>query len=361
MHVDLEYYDNQQGLQPFSLELLNQALDRLVEDARNAYRIYELFAIRTPREVWRYLWVRLLEVPATVWAHYQQTCAALEPYLRHTGRPPWPEKTLPLVIFDEFFCWCGQDTRPEDECWLVARDGADFKAYITGLLNPVRQAQNALRGSDDPLIRHEIRAIQAVDHPYDYRGERPFVAAPDHDGMTTHPQRSPGYYAKLHELLARPEVRSVACAGSQDFQTLRLLCTEQRRRAEALGKRPVEGLPIGLRAYDAPAVTAWQAGVVYYPEELGYGDLWIKQPRPDLNVKELFEAGPPDQRRRWLLSDQDEGEICGYQRSTGEGWAVYEDQAPYRDYDQESQRHYENLIGRYDRLVGRYREKPPSR
>jgi len=96
MHVDLECDDHQQGLQPFRVELLDQALGRLVEDARNAYRIYELFAIRTPREVWRYLWVRLLEVPVTVWAHYQQTCAVFAPYLRHTGRPPWPEKTLPL-------------------------------------------------------------------------------------------------------------------------------------------------------------------------------------------------------------------------------------------------------------------------
>ncbi|MDQ5910684.1 MAG: hypothetical protein QG599_2781 [Pseudomonadota bacterium] len=217
MHVDLYCEDNQQESRPFRVKLLDGALDQLMADARQAYRVYELFAIQRPRDIWKYLWVHLIDVPATVWAHYQQASDQMLWYLRQT----WPTQTLPLSGFDQFFCWSGDDTRAEDRCWLKARNGATVKAYITQWLLQIRAAQEALRASNDLLITHEIQAITAVDHPDDYGPARPFVLTSAHYASPTRPKHAPGYYAQLGELLARPDVRSVVYGGRHDFQTLR--------------------------------------------------------------------------------------------------------------------------------------------
>jgi hypothetical protein len=345
MHVELECHYHRGESHPFRVELLDHALRFLVADAWNAYRIYELFSIRRPGDVWKYLWARLIDVPERVWTRSRQ--ARLEAQSHST--PSWPENTLPLAQFDQFFFWCWDDTEPEDECWLRAREGATFKAYATRLFTQVRETQATLRDSDDPLIQQELRALQAVDHPYDYEANTPFILT--HSGYvspTIH-KRSPGYYAQLRELLARPDLRAVAYRGDEDFQTIRLLCTEQRRRAEALGKRPVEGLALCLLSDGVPAVTAWQAFVVYYSEGLGYGDLFIDQTDHSVSLKDLVEKH--GRRWHWLLSYQDEGEIRGYQRTIGDGWICYEDQDPGQDYDPLSSFHHAQYIERYHRWV----------
>ena len=349
MHVELECHYHRGEMRPFSVDLLDHALDFLIEDARNAYRVYEFFAIRRPGDIWKYLWVQLIDVPEQVWTRYRKARSAARGRESH----PWSENALPLLRFDSFFSWCWDDTDPEDECWLRARQGTAFKTYVSRCFTRICQAQDALRESDDPLIRYEIHALQAVNHPYDYQAEIPFTLTNADYVSPVRPKRTSGYYAILCELLARPEVRSVAYRGDKDFQTIRLLCTEQRRRADVSGKRPVDELPICLLSDGVPAVTAWQAFVVFYYEGLGYGDLFIDQTDHSVSLKDLVEKH--DRHWHWLLSYQDEGEIRGYQRTASKGWTFYEDQDPTRDYDRFSQSNLAKYIERYERSIP-YRE-----
>ena len=330
MQLDLEYHDYRGKSYPFRVALLEHALDHLMEDACQAYRVYELFAVRRPGDVWKYLWVQLIEVSEQIQRRYQHARTKCQ---EHPADHPWPADQIPLMAFDDLFWWCGDDTEPEDECWLRVREGAIFKAYAQRLFSQVRTAQAALEASDDVLIRYEIRALQAMTHPYDTDAHLPFAQTPPFYVSPTRPQRTSEYYHQLQALLAQPEIRSVAYRGDEDFQTVRLLCTEQRRRAEALGKRPVDGLPICLLSDGVPAATAWQAFVVFYSEGLGYGDLFINQTNHCVGLKALVEQY--HRRSHWSLCYQDEGEIDGYQRTCGPGWVCYEDQDqdPDRDFD----------------------------
>ncbi|MDQ5908312.1 MAG: hypothetical protein QG599_403 [Pseudomonadota bacterium] len=338
MHVDLHCEDHQQQSRPFKVELLDQALAMLVEEAGQAYRIYELFEIRRPGDLWKYLWVRLIEVPETVWGRYYQALSAVAWYWRHT----WPANSLPLVQFDASFCWCGPETLPEDACWLTAREGIAWQTFASRWFHQIRQAQDRLRDSRDPLIQHEIRALHEESHPYHFKAEIPFTLTPVGYTSPTRPKHAPGYYAQLGELLARPDVRSVVYGGRHDFQTLRQLCTEQQQRA-AFSHRPIDGLPISLQADEVPAVAAWQAQVVYDAERPGPGDLWIQKTMPDIPT-----PVSPEQRCRWWFVVQDAGVLADYQRTVGAGWALYEAHDPQQDYHRISQRHYETLIERYE-------------
>ena len=310
-------YDDQQQRQHFSVELVDQALDRLAEDARNAYRVYELFLIRWPADVWKCLWVRLIQAPATVWANYERVAATLEGYVRQS----WPAAMLPLVRFDEWFYDWGAATLPEEACWLAWRSGVTWRAYGRRLWGHMQQTQATLRASADPLIRHEIAALEALRHPYDEAIQRPFMATTIQEPSLIRPQGTPGFYTQLLALLAllaQPELRSVACGGGQDYATLRWICTEQRRRATATGLTPMAALAVGVRASPLPVLTAWQAEAVYGDAAPVAGELWIQPPRTGWRIEVGALTG-----RRWLLLPDDAGELAGYQRTVGEGWAVY--------------------------------------
>lgn len=338
MHVNLQCSGYQGKTFPFEVELLDHALDHLIGDTRNAYRIYELFCIRRPGDIWKYLWVRLLDVPEQVWERYRRAKKQKE-----AEHPPclWPENTLPLRLFDLFFFWCWDDTKPEDECWLRARQGDAFREWLTSLYVRITQAQEVLRESDDPLIQHEIQAIYSVRHPYDYDDDRPFLLTSDRYESPVISKRSVGYYDKLRELLILPEVQSVACRGADDFQTLRLICTEQRKQAKAVGKQPKDVLPISVLADGVAFTKAWQAWIRFYQEGLGYSDLWVEQQRLGASIKDLVEK---HERRRFLFFlYEDQGEIQGYQRTFGNGWFLYRDQDPDMDYRGISQAYYERF------------------
>lgn len=335
MRVDLQCHGYRGKIFPFSVELLDHALDHLVEDARNAYRVYELFSIRRPGDIWKYLWVRLLDVPERIWEHYRRAWKQeASEYRPH----PWPENTLPLRTFDRFFFWCGDDTEPEDECWLRTREGNAFKELAIRFYARITQAQEDLRRGDDPLIQQEIQTLQALRHPYDYEAEIPFLLTSDRYESPTVLKRSAGYYDKLRELLVLPEVQSVACRGDNDWQTIRLICAEQRKRAKAVGKPLRDVLPISILSDGISSIAAWQAWVRFYWEGLGYGDLWVEQQYLGTSIKDLVEKH--ERRKLLFFLDEDQGEIQGYQRTIGEGWVLYRDQDPDQDYQGLSQAFY---------------------
>ncbi len=355
MQLDLPCHDYRGKSYPFRVALLEHALDHLIEDARQAYRVYELFAVRRPGDVWKYLWVQLIEVSERVQQRYQHARTKCQKY---QADHPWPAHQIPLMVFDDLFWWCGDDTEPEDECWLRARKSATLQASTRRWFDRIRAAQTALEASDDVLIRHEIRALQAMTHPYDTDAHLPLVRTPPFYVSPTRPQRTPAYYHQLQTLLTRPAVRCVACRGDQDFHTLRLVGTEQRRRAETTGQLPVASLAISVLSDGVPAMTAWQAVVVFYSEGLGYGDLYVDQPDRGASLKDLVEKH--HRRSHWFLTWQDAGEIDGYQRTCGAGWVCYEDQDPDRDYEQISRAQQAQYIARYEHFMQRQNAPLPG-
>lgn len=341
VQIDLQGHHYRGEPYSFRVEILDHALDHLIEDARNAYRVYELFAIRRPGDLWKYLWVRLIDVPGQVWESYRS--AREQQRLRQYHL--WPDPTLPLLDFDRLFSW-GCDTTTIDECWLMARHGQQFKALAVEFYARITQAQAGLHDSQDSLIRNEIRSLLSVQHPCDYKAESPFVLTRDDYLSPVIQKRTAGYYEKLRQLLTLPQIRNVACCGDEDFQTIRWVCAAQRQRGEALGQRPVDGLAIHLLSDGFPAIEAWEAVVQFWGSGPPYGDLWVHQNPYAPCIKDYVERF---KRRHWLyFVHEDNDEIAGYQRTAGEGWALYQDQNQNRNYDLTSQRQLERFIRHYE-------------
>ena len=259
----------------FRVELQHHALEHLMADAIEAYRVYELMMIRRPGDVWKYLWVKVVEVPPSVSQRMVWEREKRFPY----GRCPWPENSLPLNVFDSFFYWCYDDTPPESACWLPERESHRFLEFGARLFERVQAAQKELQSSDDLLVQTEISAIAALRHCHDCEAEVPWeITTPEYQSPSI-AKRTTAYYEKLRQLLARPEMLNVAARGDDDYQTLRTVCTEQRRRSLATGNPVGQDMPVHVISDGFPSFSRWGAKVVCWQEGLGYGDLFINEPR----------------------------------------------------------------------------------
>lgn len=218
--------------EPFHVELRRDAIDDLIADARQAHRAYELMMIRRPGDVWKYLWVRMLEVPQAVAGSVAWRRKEKSSLLRS-----WPEDCIPLTEFDACFSWAWDDTTPESQTWLTHRGSKTFKKVADALLAEVTQAQDELRNCDDPLIEAEIEAMKTNSHFHDHDALAPHVLTPPGHVSITAPKQMQGYYQKLREVVARADVRIVSAYNHSDFQTLRIICAEQRRRARRASMR----------------------------------------------------------------------------------------------------------------------------
>ncbi|MGH9908097.1 MAG: hypothetical protein ACRD8U_21205, partial [Pyrinomonadaceae bacterium] len=255
MLIDL--HGNRYGREPFSIkvELHAHALDHLIEDAKNAYRVYELFSIGRPGDIWKYIWIKLFEVPKRVEDLYLY--AREKATTRYAKQHPWPENEIPLLEFDKFFFWCGDDTEPETAAWLREREGESFKQFVENQFRRIEAAKDELFNSRDTLIAHEVRTLNNGTHPLDYAAEPPFHRTRSDYASPTISKRSEGYYAKLRELLALPEVQSVASRGNDDYQTIKAMCAEQRTRAARSKKIPRAAFPISMLSDFFPTAKAW--------------------------------------------------------------------------------------------------------
>ncbi|MGH8773206.1 MAG: hypothetical protein ACREV2_18820, partial [Burkholderiales bacterium] len=229
---------------------------------------------------------------------------------------------IPFLEFDKFFFWCGDDTEPETAAWLREREGESFKQFVENQFRRIEAAKDELFNSRDTLIAHEVRTLNNGTHPLDYAAEPPFQRTRSDYASPTIPQRPEGYYAKLQELLALPEVQSVASRGNDDYQTIKAMCAEQGRRADRSKKIPCEAFPISMLSDFFPTAKAWGAEILFCMEGLGDGDLWIEQHRcHGATIKELAE----EHHRVCpvVLCHEDEGDIQGYARTVGDGWVLY--------------------------------------
>ncbi|WP_395743497.1 ankyrin repeat domain-containing protein [Prosthecobacter sp.] len=309
---------------PFHVELLRDTLHTLVADARQCHRLYELMMIRRPGDVLKYLWVRVINVPRSV----ASRC-------RDAADRQWPAGCLPLLKFDSFFYWAWDDTEPESSTWLTYREGAEFNETLNTLYAEVRQAQDELRHSDDVLIQAELRGIDQQTHHLDRQPNPPVeITCP---GAASHslvsPRRTSAYYDRLREIVARPDVRIVSMHTGDDYQTLRILCAEQRRRAIATGKALMDALTIHVLTDGLPFTRGWRPQIVTWQEGLGYGDLFIDggpcrssdDDKPTYTEEGICYNLRLFKMRLFLTHRSVPAGDAGWARYEGVGWTFFED------------------------------------
>jgi hypothetical protein len=302
----------------FKVELLTYAIDGLIEATGNALSVYELFAIRRVGDIWKYLWLKPIELPSRIQSRYD--CARKELVDSYGRKHPWPEEQIPFLTFDNWFYW-NYDIDPEDEAWLYRRNSDELKLFAETCYAHIKQAQAKLRASNDLLVQSALKLIDSGQHKHDYSANIPFNRSRNDEGTFNLHRHSKPYYEKLADVLALPHINSVAYRDGNDFQTLRLCCNEQVRRAHEHGLS-VDDYKICAVGNMELDVESWGAKVSFYEEGLGYGDLFIQQENDyGTPLKNLVES-----RRRYghfLLSIKDEGEIAGYQREIGNDWVLY--------------------------------------
>lgn len=303
----------------FRVRLDAKPLVDLVRHAAQAYRVYELFLLRRPGDVWPYVWVELLDVPPRVAARYESARRDTQP--GEGSEHAWPAGMMPLAAFNALFHWAGDDTEPEDEAWLNQTKMPAMREFADTLLGQIRLAQSQL-GWSAPLIEHEISRIHAGKHPYDYR-EAPRLAPAWATPGPGPAHFTEDFYKQLKKIVAMPEVLSVSCRFLDDYRLYCILCTEQIRRAKKYDLPPGRAMVISALADFVVDTEPWGAKVWFYSEGLGYGDLHIEGgARPGNSLKALYQSG----HRRlgpYVLAAADQGDLEGYEKEIGDGWVRY--------------------------------------
>ena len=305
------------GTHPFRVRLEADALMELIAHARNAHRVYELMLIERPGDVWDYV----LVVPETVPSGVSDRISRARAEAKHGDDHPWPEGRLPFTVFERLFYWAGDDTEPEDEAWLSHRNSENMRSFARQLFAMVKGAQNSIAWSDH-LLRHECARIRSGTHDYVFL-DRQSAVARSRESAPNAPTHSEGFYKKLDELLEDAELTSIAYRGNGDYRVLRLLCTEQRRRADRTGHDAEHALHLSALVNRKANTEAWEAKLAFFDEGLGHGDLFIEETRMGASMRELIEDPRRQPPGRYILSLWYEGEIPGYAVESGEGWTLY--------------------------------------
>lgn len=294
--------DHYQGKKyPFRLRLHFHALAQLMNNALHSIRVYELMMIKRPGDVWNYVWVEAVEMPPRI----------AERMKKHAS---WSHKSfITFRKFDGMFRYAFIDTEPEDACWLKARGERPFAELADQLYMQTKVIQTRVRKSPDVLTKHVLTAMEAGCHRYDYLQEWPiFCTLPDYKPFYL-PTHSESYYRKLEELLSLPEVTSVGFSYGTDFEAIRLACTEQRRRADATGKKPRDAFHITALADGLSYARGWEADILRYIEGLGWAQLYVSTPETmKICVKIRGSAYP------MFFLDFDAGEVNGYTKTAGD-------------------------------------------
>jgi len=296
------------------VEIRNHALTNLILDAKNGYRVYELFSITRPGDIWKYFWLELIDVPENITKRVEHK---YKEFFNEYSFVTWPEQQIPFVEFDHLFYWAGDDTEPEDECWLGERRSQTFNHIADEAFESIKLTQKQIAQSSDLVIQNELSLINKAQHYYDYDESSPFKLTYDSYKCIT-PLRSGEYYKKLQSILDSGMVNSVASRGSNDFETIKLICRDQIKRVTDSNKEPLE---ISILCDGLDYTLAWGAKVWFYSEGIGGSELWIEQDRMGETIKCLVEKY--DSKKEAYFSHVDEDEIEGYIHEQGDGWHLY--------------------------------------
>lgn len=304
----------------FSVKLEATGLLPLIEQAQAGHRVYELMQIGRPDDIWAYVWVAPVHLPPRLVSRVlairiaaAKSCA---------GAHPWPDKLVPFPQFDKLFMLMGDDTDPEDEVWRRLRDSEPMKCFASRTLDRVLEVQRSLENGD-PVMRHELKRVKTKSHPYDFLSRDVALDAGRKLPIPRPALHSEAFYAKLAQLLADPQLSSVAYRARGDYRVIRMLCNEQRRRADQYGCEPGQALRLSLLANFSIDNNAWDSEVWMYDEGLSYGDLFIEENRDSGSSVRALHGSPFRKFGRNILSFTDEGELPGYASEAGDGWVHY--------------------------------------
>lgn len=308
----------------FNVRLDATPLRSLIDDARSASRVYELLLIDRPGDVWNYVHAVPLDLPKQIADRVARKRAEAQPRI---SDHPWPEDRLPFLAFDALFDWCGDDTAPEEEAWLQHRDSEVIRSFARSLLAMVKTAQQDMSWND-PLLAHIVQTAKTGEHQFAYL-DRAAIIKPCRISKAMVDRYSNPFYDKLGKLLRDENLTSVAYRGGSDRRVLRMMATEQRRRANLTGHRPGNALFLGALGDGGVSNEALDSEIWFFSEGLSHGDLFIECGGTGASIKRLVEE---DRRRfppgRYILSTRHEGVIDGFELEEGEGWFLYRRSQP---------------------------------
>lgn len=306
--------------EPFRVRLESSAVFSLINDAINAHRVYELLIIDRPGDIWDYVSVVIEAAPKDVIERIQRVRESSKH--KYAEDYPWPETLIPFTVFDKLFRWAGDDTEHSDEAWLRQRGSAAMSGYAKQLLGVVRHAQSSLDQHDE-LLQHIVAIAKLQNHPFSCLSRADAIAS-SASGKPNPPQHTNGFYDKLQELLGDPSLPSVAYRASGDYKVLRMLATEQRKRANHKSLPPKEALQISALVNHSTNDAAWDSKIRFQLEGLSPGALHIEGGwLGGRTLKQVIDERlrePPD---CYILSIKDEGDIAGYGKELGDGWVLY--------------------------------------
>lgn len=324
--IDLGEVGFRNSKHSFRVRLDSRPLTQLIEAAENAHRVYELLLIDRPGDIWAYTSVVLDDVPPGV---ADRVARVRNEYAssREAAAHAWPVAQIPFEVFDQLFYWAWDDTEPEDEAWLTHRNSSVMRTFADQSLAIARAAQSRLDWND-LLLRHVVARVREGKHSYCYLDCHAALTK-CRESIPNEPSHSPSFYKTLGKLLRDDELASVAYRARGDYRVLRMMATEQRRRAERTGHAAGNALHLSALVDLTIDNEAWDSEIWFFSEGLAHGDLFIEGGSLGATtVKELVEVHG---RRlgNFILSARDEGEITGFGRETGDGWALYRSQQPY--------------------------------
>lgn len=316
--LDLGMVGHHGDLHAFRLRVCDSELTRLLECARRARRLYELFLLARPGDLLDYLSIVPLETPPPL----AKRIDALR------GRLGAREGPLKYSDFAGLFQWMDWDMEPEDRAWFLKGRPLLNRTILAPAFDRVVAAQESVR-EGDILQRHVSGRIR------EGRDERRFETRLQcrTDGMEN-PDSSPRHGVAFHQLLATvladTALASIAYRGKADEAVLHALATEQRRRAQLTGHRPAVALWIGVLGSGYVDNQEWDSEITYFDEGLSHGDLFIEE-QPGSNLPQLV-AQHGRVPGRYILSPHDQGEIAGFTRMQREGGWLYQrhDPLPWR-------------------------------
>lgn len=304
----------------FRVRLESTAVFDLINAAINAHRVYELLMIDRPGDLWDYVSVAIEAAPKDVVERVQRARESSKH--RYAQAYPWPETLVPFSVFDKLFRWAGADTEHSDQLWLRQRSSAAMSGYAKQLLGRVRHAQNSL-GPHDALLQHIVAVAKLHNHPFSCLSRAEAIAYSEH-GKPNPTQHTISFYDTLKKLLSDPAVVSVAYRAAGDYSVLRMLATEQRKRANQLSLPPQEALQISALVNHSTNDAAWDSKIRFQLEGLRPGALHIEGGGlGNRTIKQLIDEQLRTPPECYILSIQDEGDIAGYEKESGDGWVLY--------------------------------------
>jgi hypothetical protein len=305
----------------FRVRLESSQLSDLMVDASNAYRIYELMLINRPGDVWRYVSVGIETAPESVINRLKHV---REKGKIESSQYPWSLEEVPFKVFDKIFYWDIDYTEPEDDAWFN-RDPSVMNKYAEQLLEIVRKAQNSLdRVWNGDLVSHIVALVKSGNHPYDFLEREAAIAM--HGWKLPPPEHTEDFYKKLRELICEPELASITYFGNGDYTILKMLATEQRRRANLTQHSPDHAIQIDALVNQTIDNGAWDSTIRFSDESFKHGDLFIQG--HGLMGEPWGEVPRSNIPGRHILSIQDEGDIQGFSKISGDGCFLYTRKKP---------------------------------